>query len=313
MNTEEITLDFDLTPGAEKRIFILGINNGIGQAILKKLYKNKRLKICAFYTEQKEKNFIKDDNIIYKDFKVFSETINYAFSTKSIDFIINCLDIPEENPIKYTNKMLYISVMQYYLLGIQQLLIGAILQNKSNAKIINYTNLEVFSRTQVYKEYNEIDVHDAINEYGKFKSLSEINYENLYNLRCDLIGSNLFNNTLIKDFLNKEDNTKFEYENKIWNGITTLQFAKIVENIILNNLKPSYIQHVFSNKISTYKLLTCLNKVYDKKLQIDESINQESGHILNTVNLNFHEQLHGGEIPPIEIMLKEMKEFDAIS
>lgn len=311
MNPEELILDFDLTPGVEKRVFILGINNGIGQAVLKKLYKNKRLKICAFYSEQKEKDLIEDENIIYKDFKVFSETINYAFSTKTIDFIVNCLDMPEKDAIKDTNKLLYISVMQYYILGIEQILIASIIQNKANTKIINYTNLEVFSKREKYKEYKEIDVHDAINEYGKFKSLSEMNCGNSYNLRCDLIGHNLLNNTLIKDFLSKEDNTKFDYENKIWNGVTNLQFAKIVENIILNNLEPSYIQHIFSNKIQTYELLKSLNKVYNKNLQIDDSINEESGHVLNTINSDFHEQLHGGEIPSIEIMLKEMKEFDS--
>jgi dTDP-4-dehydrorhamnose reductase len=311
MNTEEIVLDFDLTPGVEKRIFILGINNGIGQAVLKKLYKNKKLKICAFYTEEKEKDIIKDENITYKDFKVFAQTINYAFSTKSIDFIINCLDMPQQDPIKDRNKILYISVMQYYILAIIQTLIASIIEKKLNTKIINYTNLDVFSKRENYKEYNETDLHDAINEYGKLKSLAELNYSNLYNLRCDLIGNNLFNNTLIKDFLGKEDNTKFQYENKIWNGITTLQFAKVVENIILNDLEPSYIQHLFSNKTTTNELLNLLNKIYNKNLQIDNYADQEHGHILNTINPDFHEKLHGGQIPSIEIMLKEMKEFDS--
>lgn len=311
MNTEELILDFDLTPGVEKRIFILGINNGIGQAVLKKLHKNKKLKICAFYLNEKDKDLLKDESIIYKDIKVFLDVLLYSLQTKPVDFIINCLDIDFKALINSSNEITALGIMQYYFLALPQIMISNLIKHNFNTKIINYTNLNVFSQIEANKEYNELDSHDSTNKYGKLKSLGELNIKNFYNLRCDLIGSNVFNNDLIKDFFNKENNAKFDFENKTWNGITTLQFAKIIENIIFNDLQPSYIQHLFSNKISTYQLLKLLNEAYDKNLQIDNINYTENGHTLNTINSDFHEELHGGKIPSIESMIKEMKEFDS--
>lgn len=311
MNTEEIILDLELRPGAEKTIFILGINNGIGQTVLKKLNKNKKLKVCAFYLNKTEKDLVKDESIIYKDIKVFLDVLLYSLQTKPVDFIINCLDIDFKDLINSSNEITALGIMQYYFLALPQLIVGNLIKHNFNTKIINYTNLNVFSKIENNKEYNELDVHDSINKYGKLKSLGELNIKNFYNLRCDLIGSNVFNNDLIKDFFNKKNHTKFDFENKAWNGITTLQFAKIIENIIFNDLQPSYIQNLFSNKISTYQLLKLLNEAYDKNLQIDNINYIENGHTLNTINPDFHEELHGGKIPSIESMIKEMKEFDA--
>ena len=54
-----------------------------------------------------------------------------------------------------------------------------------------------------------------------------------------------------------------------------------------------------------------MNEAYDKNLQIDNINYTENGHTLNTINSDFHEELHGGKIPSIESMIKEMKEFDS--
>ena len=77
----------------------------------------------------------------------------------------------------------------------------------------------------------------------------------------------------VKSNKNKEING---FMNHFWNGITCLQFAKIVEQIIKDNLFWKGVRHIFSPKaVSKYELLKMINDIYDFNIKINKTNTDE--------------------------------------
>ena len=83
--------------------------------------------------------------------------------------------------------------------------------------------------------YNECSPHDAVDVYGKTKSLGEVASESVMHLRCSLIGPELQGrSTLFFEWVRglKQGSEIFGYTNHKWNGLTSFAFGKIVGGII---------------------------------------------------------------------------------
>ncbi len=94
--------------------------------------------------------------------------------------------------------------------------------------------------------YVETDAHDALDVYGKTKSLGETWYASAHHLRCSIIGREFKDRKfLVEWFLGQPGGAQINgYTNHCWNGITTLQFARICYGVITNNLTLPHLQHI---------------------------------------------------------------------
>lgn len=94
--------------------------------------------------------------------------------------------------------------------------------------------------------YDERADHDALDVYGKTKSLGEAYSNNLTILRCSIIGPELRSHrSLLSWFLDQPQHAVVDgYTNHLWNGITTLHFAKMCRAIIHGTATPPRMQHV---------------------------------------------------------------------
>jgi dTDP-4-dehydrorhamnose reductase len=165
--------------------------------------------------------------------------------------------------------------------------------------------------------YTEGTPHNALDVYGKSKSLGEIQADHVFNLRCSIIGKELAGNVSLLDwFLAQPKNAELNgFTNHYWNGVTTLQFSKICAAIIKHGLTPPNIQHIVpANNLNKYELLHVFAQVfartdiqitpYDAPIGIDRTIQT------NTPTKN-HElwSMAGYDQPPtIEAMVQEFKE-----
>jgi len=135
----------------------------------------------------------------------------------------------------------------------------------------------VFSGSQ--GGYSEDSEHDAIDVYGKTKSLGEVISDNLLNIRCSIIGPEIKKKaSLLEWFLSQTPNsTVTGYAHHKWNGVTTLQFAKYCEELIVNNQVNEYLKrtnkvHYCPNGIFTkYKLLQIFQDVFKTNYHIEFS------------------------------------------
>lgn len=117
-------------------------------------------------------------------------------------------------------------------------------------------------------DYTERDAHDALDVYGKSKSLGEVASDRVYQLRCSIIGPETgIRASLLEWFLGRPQHAAIQgFSNHRWNGVTTLHFAKICQGIIANCLKLPGTHHILSADVVTKEeMLRCFAKTYSRE------------------------------------------------
>jgi dTDP-4-dehydrorhamnose reductase len=174
------------------------------------------------------------------------------------DIIINCAGII---PQKYKNDKFktFIKINTLFPRKINDISI------KNGYKFIHITTDCVFDG--IKGNYYSTDIHSATDIYGISKSLGEPEEATI--IRTSIIGEELTGKKSLIEWVksNKNGNIK-GYINHMWNGVTCLELAKIILNIIDNNIYWTGVRHIFSpNVVSKYDLCCYINKIY--KLNID--------------------------------------------
>ena len=115
--------------------------------------------------------------------------------------------------------------------------------------------------------YTEHDAHDPQDVYGKTKSLGEAYSPNVHHLRCSIIGPEpKAKVSLLEWFLAQQKGAHVSgYVNHQWNGITTLQFARLCYGAMQEPIALPHVQHVVpSGATSKCDLLRCFRREYGR-------------------------------------------------
>ena len=115
---------------------------------------------------------------------------------------------------------------------------------QSGARVLQIATDCVYSGLR--GNYSERDLHDALDVYGKTKSLGESRLPSMHHLRCSIIGPEPNDHKFLIDwFLGQPVGAQLNgFVNHQWNGITTLQFAKICHGILTEKIALPHMQHV---------------------------------------------------------------------
>jgi len=163
--------------------------------------------------------------------------------------------------------------------------------------------------------YKEDDKHNAIDVYGKTKSLGEVSADNFLNLRCSIIGREKKSYlSLLEWFLNQPKGAKLKgFKNHFWNGVTTNAFAKICKGIIQNNAYFSGLQHIVAaDSPSKAQMLHIFKEVFKRgDMEIDDinapiGIDRTLSTNNETQNKNLWHFAGYKEIPSVEEMIFEL-------
>jgi dTDP-4-dehydrorhamnose reductase len=114
----------------------------------------------------------------------------------------------------------------------------------------------VFSGTA--GNYSETSGHDALDVYGKTKSLGEVPSENAMHLRCSLVGPEIGRSSLFFEWVrNQPTGAKISgYTNHIWNGLSSRAFGKVVTGIVQKDLFSAGLQHLVpANQVTKDELV----------------------------------------------------------
>src|SRR5690606_10973616 len=123
-------------------------------------------------------------------------------------------------------------------------------------------------------KYQKNAIRDAEDDYGMSKAkISEIienEFQNTKIIRTSIIGHELTGHFSLLDwFLSVDENQSVNgFVNHYWNGITTLQWAKIAEKIISNWDDYNTITQVGLDGLNKFELLQVIKEVYNKKTKI---------------------------------------------
>ena len=154
--------------------------------------------------------------------------------------------------------------------------------------------------------YIETDLHDELGAYGMSKSLGEPLGCTV--IRSSIIGRELLNKASLVEFVFKNEGKTIQgWKNHIWNGITCLEYCKVLQKIIEKNMFWSGVRHIVSPRaVSKYELLQIVKEAYGLTVVIQESNGPTKvDKTLSTIyldNVTFN-------IPDLVIQLKELSLF----
>jgi len=167
--------------------------------------------------------------------------------------------------------------------------------------------------------YREEALQDALDVYGKTKSLGEVPASHVTHIRCSIIGPEPKGHVSLLDwFLGQPQGaTVTGFTNHLWNGVTTLHFAKVCSAIIKSGIAvPQKIHLVPTGDITKAEMLECFSRVYGRS---DVTINHSEAATVIDRTLQCSDpglnqqiwQTAGYAIPPtVPEMITEMGRFE---
>jgi dTDP-4-dehydrorhamnose reductase len=195
-----------------------------------------------------------------------------VFEKVKPDQVINCIGYTKHQPYDSMAHMALNSVLPHRLLD---------LSNQFNSRLIHISTDCVFSGRR--GNYQESDIPDADDVYGRSKILGEVFDSNSITLRTSIIGHELLTNySLLNWFLAQNDSCE-GYRNAIFSGLPTVIFSEIIRDLVIPNAQLTGLFHVSASPINKFDLLTLIAKIYRKKIlikpndeiKIDRSLNSK--------------------------------------
>jgi len=139
----------------------------------------------------------------------------------------------------------------------------------SGSRLIHITTDCVYSGKK--GKYVESDLHDALDDYGKSKSLGECTSEAMV-LRTSIIGEEIHKNaSLIAWAKSQKGRTVGGFSTHLWNGVTTKEYARICDKIISNGWYETGLFHVFArDDVTKLQMMEYFNEKFRLDLTIQE-------------------------------------------
>lgn len=253
------------------KIFVFGSTGMLGRYI-SSYFKNKNYETIDISR--------KDLDVIDINKNKINSLLN-SYHAEINDVVINCIGMIKQR--KDVDEIDFIKINSIF---------PRLLSNtceKMNLKLIHPTTDCVYSGLK--GNYDEDDLHDAIDVYGRSKSLGEPS--NCCVIRTSIIGEEINQNrSLIEWVKSNKDKTINGYTNHLWNGITCLEFSKICDKIIKENLFWNGTRHIHTkNTISKYDLVKLISEIFNLNIEVIPIETKEPCYrnIKNTKNNNLVE------------------------
>jgi dTDP-4-dehydrorhamnose reductase len=138
--------------------------------------------------------------------------------------------------------------------------------------------------------------------------LGEItNNKKIITLRTSYIGRELLDKYGLLEWILQQKKIKgFKYA--YFSGLTTLEFSRIIVDIVIPNKKMYGLYNVSAKKISKYNLIKMLIKNYNLKIDLSADTNYKIDRSLNSSKLK---KFMFYKSPSWEKMILEMREFNS--
>ncbi len=129
----------------------------------------------------------------------------------------------------------------------------AVLCRALSIRLIHLSTDCVFSGRR--GNYNEGNLPDAGDLYGRSKLLGEVTEGNAVTLRTSMIGRELTRKASLVEWFLSQPGPVTGFRRAIFSGFTTLELARIIERLIVRFPDAAGLYHVSSEPISKYDLL----------------------------------------------------------
>lgn len=235
-----------------KKVLVLGKSGMLGHVVYEYLNNSGKFEVYgSSRNNNKNKFFVNAET---------ADSFKDVFRNYDFDYIINCIGMLIKESQNFPEKAILVnSWFPHYL--------ASFFSNKIT-KIIHISTDCVFSgRTGFYKEDN---LCDETNYYGRTKALGEIKNKKDLTIRTSIIGPELRNGDgLFNWFMSQPIESEINgFVNAFWNGVTTLELAKVIERILIDDKLTGLYHVVPKNAISKHNLLEIINKIFGRRIKL---------------------------------------------
>ena len=248
-----------------KNVLILGASGMLGSMLVDQLSRSDQFQVTG---AARSASGLLDrfrgiySNVTWAEFNYGLETRQQAFdSLGRFEWIINAIGITkplirDDNAAQIENAVL-VNCMLPHDLGRYA--------ERTGAKVLQIATDCVYSGAKGF--YTESDPHDALDVYGKTKSIGESWQPGVHHLRCSIIGPEPKDfKFLIEWFRRQPERASVNgFTNHSWNGVTTLHFARFCQGIMSADIGMQHIQHIVpSGTVTKAQMLRDFAKAYGR-------------------------------------------------
>lgn len=173
--------------------------------------------------------------------------------------------------------------------------------NHNGIRLIHITTDCVYSGNK--GKYMESDWHDALDSYGKSKSLGECVSEAMV-IRTSIIGEEIHKNASLLAWAKSQKGKNVDgFTTHLWNGVTTNEYARICHKIISNDWYQKGLFHVFAqDDVSKFDML----RYIDDRYQLGIVINPKAPTAVDRTMRTEKALCAKLEIPPVAQMIMNL-------
>ena len=225
--------------------------------------------------------------------KVTYQQLHHILEKYHDAYVINCIGrIPQRGDTELKSYLQINTVFPHML---------AAVCGQTGNKLIHITTDCVYTGKK--GKYTENDVADETNFYGMSKSLGEP--DNCCIIRTSIIGEEIENKRSLLEWVrSKNGQTISGFSNHFWNGVTCLQLAKIVHEMIEKGIYWLGVRHIFPpDKVSKYQLVQMIVDIFGLDIMVEKKETEIVDKSLDTI----YDKLFN--IPTISEQINELKEF----
>ena len=246
------------------RVLILGGKGMLGQMVERLLSKSNEIDAKHSCREQESTPF-------YFNVEDGLDGLHKIVERHGVfDYFINCIGILNSKIDVKDSNSVHRAILVNALFPHEL----AVLAQETGTRVIHISTDGVFAKNAgVCLEDNLCECDDI---YGKTKCLGEVLAPGFLNLRCSIVGPNdLKEQGLLEWFRNRPPGAvEHGYSDHMWNGVTTLQFAQLCRELILQDLfdvviDEAPIHHFCPNQaVSKYELLDLFKNAFRSDITV---------------------------------------------
>ena len=223
---------------------------------------DRSLNLIGTYNNENSKTLLVDKEINLLKFNALVDDIEKLVESTNPKYVINCIGRIKPTIDEDSQESVFQAEQVNSNLPKQL----EALSSSRGLEIIQIGTDCVFSGKKGL--YTIDDEYDANDVYGRTKADGEIDSGKKMLLRTSIVGPEVKpGQSLLNWFLELDKESEVNgFENHMWNGITTLAFAKIVKGVILNNIYTSKVIHLTpKDLVSKYELLSLFSTSFGRK------------------------------------------------